>query len=106
MLRVYQVSNDRICESQDQEGPIHLYYGPQKPELKSLVESYKLDEHTLSSALDPDEISRLEFEPDHVAMIIKRPRNYSVVDDLLFKVTSIGLFIFRDRIIIVMPEDI
>jgi len=106
MLKVYQVSNDRICESQDNGGQIHLYCGPQKPELKSLVESYKLDEHTLNSALDPDEISRLEFEPDHVAMIIKRPRNYSVVDDLLFKVTSIGLFMFKDRIIIVMPEDI
>jgi magnesium transporter len=106
MLKVYQISNDRICEAQDGEGPIHLYCGPQKPELKSLVDNYKLDEHTLNSALDPDEISRLEFEPDHVAMIIKRPRNYSIVDELLFKVTSIGLFMFKDKIIIVMPEDI
>jgi len=106
MLKVYQVSNDRICECQDGEGSIYLYCGPQKPELKSLMDNYRLDEHTLSSALDPDEISRLEFEPDHVAMIIKRPRNYSMVDELLFKITSIGLFMFKDKIIIVMPEDI
>jgi magnesium transporter len=106
MLKIYQAVNDRICETQEKDGPILLYYAPQKAELKSLTENFRLDEHTLSSSLDPDEISRLEFEPDHVAMIIKRPRNYSIVDDLLFKVTSIGLFVFKDKIIIVMPEDI
>jgi magnesium transporter len=106
MLKVYQVSNDIICETQEKEGPIYIYYAPQKPELRYLVENYKLDEHTLNSSLDPDEISRLEFEPDHIAMIIKRPRNYSAVDDLLFKVTSMGLFVFKDKIVIVMPEEI
>jgi magnesium transporter len=106
MLKVYQFSSERISETQEKEGPIYLYYAPQKPELRFLVENYKLDEHTLNSSLDPDEISRLEFEPDHIAMIIKRPRNVSALDDLLFKVTSMGLFIFKDKIIIVMPEEI
>ncbi len=106
MLKVYKLLNEKICETQNGEGPIHLYYAPEKQELKFLVESYRLDEHTLNSSLDPDEISRLEFEPDHIAMIIKRPRNYSFVDDLLFKVTSMGLFLFKDKMIIVMPEEI
>jgi magnesium transporter len=106
MLKVYQISNERICETQEKEGPIYLYCAPQKYELKHLVESYKLDEHTLNSSLDPDEISRLEFEPDHIAMIIKRPRNYSAIDELLFKVTSMGLFVFKDKVIIVIPEEI
>ena len=38
------------------------------------METLKLDEHTLASALDPDELARLEFEPDHMAIIFKRPR--------------------------------
>ena len=106
MLKAYRVVNERICEAPDKEGPILLYCAPDKAELKHLVEQYKLDEHTLNSSLDPDEISRLEFEPDHIALIVKRPRNYSATDELLFKVTSMGLFMFKDRIIVVMPEEI
>jgi magnesium transporter len=106
MPKVYQIVKERICESSDQDGPILLYSAPDKSELRALADNYKLDEHTLNSSLDPDEISRLEFEPSHIALIIKRPRNYSFVDDLLFKVTSMGLFVFKDKILIVMPEDI
>ena len=51
-----------------------VYVNPDPQERKYLVESLKLDEHTLASALDPDELARLEFEPDHVAIIFKRPQ--------------------------------
>jgi magnesium transporter len=106
MLKTYQVVNERFIEASGTEGPILLYCSPDKAELKNLAEQYRLDEHTLNSALDPDEISRLEFEPEHIAMIIKRPRNYSATDELLFKVTSMGVFVFKDKIVIVMPEEI
>ena len=56
----------------------------------------KLDEHTLASALDPDELARLEFEPDHVAIIFKRPRNYSSEDSFVFRVAF-------DRAVPVLP---
>ncbi|MBN1420200.1 MAG: magnesium transporter CorA family protein, partial [Planctomycetes bacterium] len=60
---------------------------------------------TLASALDPDELSRLEFEPEHVAMILKRPRNYSSEDNFLFKVVSTGFFLFKDRLLIVAADE-
>lgn len=106
MQRIYQLIDGKICEVQGQDGHILVFVDPDKDELKRLVAEYKLDEHTLASSLDPDEISRLEFEPEHVAMIFKRPKNYSSFDNLLFKVTSIGIFHLKDRIIIVMPEEI
>lgn len=106
MLKVYELVNEKLSETQQKEGPILLYYAPNKHELRFLAEQFKLDEHTLNSSLDPDEISRLEFEPDHVALILKRPRNYSAADELLFKVTSMGLFLFKDKLIIVLPEEI
>jgi hypothetical protein len=63
----------------------------------------KVDEHTLASSLDPDEISRLEFEPEHIAIIFKRPKNYSEEDQFEFKVSSLGLFWFKDRLVLILP---
>jgi len=70
------------------------------------VEPLKLDEHTLASALDPDELARLEFEPEHTAIIFKRPRNYSSEDRFVFKVASTGLFLFADKLVIVLGDDV
>ncbi|MDO9068127.1 MAG: magnesium transporter CorA family protein, partial [Deltaproteobacteria bacterium] len=70
------------------------------------VSELKLDEHTLNSALDPDEQSRLEFEPEHLALILKRPQNYSAREEFLFKVSSFGVFLFKDRLVVVVSEDI
>ncbi|MCK7505961.1 MAG: hypothetical protein MZV70_19085 [Desulfobacterales bacterium] len=41
------------------------------------------------SSLDPDELARLEFEPEHTVAIFKRPRYYTAADHFLFKV-SVG----------------
>jgi magnesium transporter len=106
MLKQFKLINGKMQECQDQPGTILIYINPEKNDLKELVEKDKIDEHTLNSALDPDEIGRLEFEPNHIAMIIKRPRNYSTEDNLLFKVTSIGIFLFKRKLIMIMPEDI
>jgi magnesium transporter len=84
---------------------VYVYIAPTEAEKKELVEQCKIDEHTLNSALDPDELSRLEFEPEHIAMIFKRPRHYTAEDNFLFKVISAGLFMFNDKLIVVMAED-
>jgi magnesium transporter len=83
-----------------------VYVAPDESERRFLIDSFRLDEHTLLSSLDPDELARLEFEPDHVALIFKRPRNYSGREGVLFKVASCGVFLFHDRIIIVQAEDV
>jgi magnesium transporter len=70
-----------------------------------LLGELNLDEHTLASALDPDELSRVEFEPSHVAVIFKQPRHYSSDDDFLFRVSSVGLYLFQDRLIAVLDND-
>lgn len=87
-------------------GAIWLYIQPDEAEKKFLIEQCRIDEHTLNSSLDPDELSRLEIEPDHTALIYKRPKNYSAKDKLVFKVASTGLFVFADKIVIVMDEEI
>ncbi|MBU4212134.1 MAG: magnesium transporter CorA family protein [Verrucomicrobia bacterium] len=107
MVKRYQLIDTKVVEAgEGQQGQIIVYINPDEAEKKHLLEDYKLDEHTLNSTLDPDEISRLEFEPDHVAMIFKRPKNYSSKDHFLFKVASMGVFLFKDRLIVLLTDDI
>jgi len=105
MLRKLQIDKGKLIESEDNIASVFIYVTPDENEKKYLVEQLKIDEHTLASSLDPDELSRLEFEPEHVAMIFKRPKHYRQEEDFLFKVVSTGIFFFKDRLVIVLAED-
>jgi magnesium transporter len=105
MLRRYQIENTKIVETSDEKAPILLYVNPDETEKRLLVDTYQVDEHTLSSALDPDEQARLECEPGHIAFIYKRPKNYSGDDQLLFKASTMGVFYFGELLILVVSED-
>jgi magnesium transporter len=106
MLKRYQITEGRFCDGTAETCPIHVYINPDEAEKRYLVNELKLDEHTLSSSLDPDELPRLEFEPEHAALIVKRPRSYSAEDLYLFRVSSMGLFLFKDKLVIVSGEDV
>ncbi len=101
----YTIVDRRLVEATDDGAPITIYNNPDEHERAHLVQHLQIDDHTLSSALDPDELSRLEFEPEHVAIIYKRPRNYSGAEQFLFRVSSAGVFLFKDRLVIVVPEE-
>jgi magnesium transporter len=106
MITRFQINNGHIVPSEQEQSPILVFTNPDETERKYLTEELKIDEHTLASALDPDEQSRLEFEPDHTAIIFKIPRNYSGKDKLLFKVGSRGVFLFKNRLVLVQTEDL
>jgi len=105
MLKRYQIENSKIVETADEKAPVLLYMNPDEAEKRRLVDTYQIDEHTLSSALDPDEQARLECEPNHIAFIYKRPKNYSGEDQLLFKAATMGVFFFGDILILVVADD-
>jgi len=106
MLKQCMLADGRVVPGQDQDCPIQVHVAPDEAEKRRLVEQYKIDEHTLNSALDPDEQARLEFEPDHVAVIVKQPKNYSGRDKLAFKVLSVGMFRFADKLVVVQSFDL
>lgn len=91
------------CEASDAQ--IIVFNSPTIEDEADLMELYKIDYHTLHSSLDPDELSRLEFETDHAAIIFKRPKSFSADDNFLLKLTSTGVFVYEDRIVVVMPDD-
>ena len=106
MLKKYEISNKKLQETDAENAQVYVYTNPTVQEQRFLVDSYQIDEHTLASALDPDELPRLEFEPEHIVMIYKRPKNYSGKDQLEFKVASVGMFLFENKLIVVLAEDI
>lgn len=105
MLQRLYITDGKVTDSGQGEASVWVYTAPDEAERKYLIEQLKIDEHTLNSALDPDEVSRLEFEPEHAAMIFKRPKHYTAEDNFLFRVLSTGVFLFSNRVVIVRADD-
>lgn len=106
MAKKYIFENNKLVETEADKAQVYLYTSPNLEEQKYLTDTFSIDEHTLASSMDPEEIARLEFEPTHAAMIFKRPKNYSGKDQLEFKVASMGMFLYEDKLVIVLAEDI
>ncbi len=106
MLKRFEIENGRVVPYEREDSRILVFISPDKNEIEFLTENFQLDEHTVNSAFDPDELSRLEFEKNHFAVIFKRPRNFSSEGQFLFKVASMGIFVFKDRMIILISEDV
>lgn len=101
----YRIESGRLASCQMSEAQIIAYNCPGPAEQVEMLELYNIDYHTLQSSLDPDELSRLEFEPDHAAVIFKRPKSYCAEDNFLLKVTSTGVFLYQEQLVVVMPDD-
>lgn len=109
MLHLFNVQNGTLIKQDHEPAQIYVYTLPDESERRLLLDKLKVDEHTLASALDPDEVARLEFEPEHAAIIFKRPCNQTVThgDDkrLEFKVASVGVFVFNNKLVVVQSQD-
>jgi magnesium transporter len=105
MLKKFTISEGKVVESAEASASILVYLNPDGAEIRQL-EALGIDSHNISSAMDPDELGRAEFHPDHGAFILKRPKNYSSEDDFLFKVMSMGLFLFKDKLVLVRSDEV
>ncbi|MEX1117398.1 MAG: magnesium transporter CorA family protein [Terrimicrobiaceae bacterium] len=101
----YRIEPGRLVLCPSAEAQVIVYNAPTIDDEAELQELYNIDYHTLQSSLDPDELSRIEFEPDHAALIFKRPRSFCADDNFLLKMTSTGVFIYDEYLVVVMPDD-
>ena len=106
MLQKYSFINGALAESTDENCKVRVYVNPDNDENEFIAREYNIDKHTVESATDPDEISRIEFDDDNIFIIWKRPKNYLSTDNLLFGVSSIGLFLFKEQLVVVLPDDV
>lgn len=106
MIYRFGISNNSLVESKAESSPVTVYVNPDTAERNSLLAENQIDEHSLNSALDQDEVPRIEFDADRLELIWKRPMNYSGGDKFYFNVASVGLFLNKNRLVVVLTEDI
>jgi hypothetical protein len=80
-MRIY---GGKIVEATERACRISVFINPDDSERRHHTERLRIDEHTLNSALDPNEPARKEFEPIHIAVITQMARRYSSADNFLF----------------------
>jgi magnesium transporter len=105
MIRRFELTGGVLTPAESEQAPIQLYVNPDAAEREALGTVFALDEHTLSSALDPDEVSRIEVDPDRIFLIWKRPTNYSGKDTFFFNVASIGMLLLEGRLVIIVSDN-
>jgi magnesium transporter len=101
----YRLERGCLVPCEPNAAQVITYTSPTINDEAELQEQYKIDYHTLQSSLDPDELSRLEIEPDHAAIIFKRPKSFCAGDNFLMKLTSTGIFVYEHYLVIVMADD-
>jgi magnesium transporter len=106
MRKKYRIEEGKLTPvANGGEAGVEVFCNPTEAEKKYLVETLKVDEHTLASALDPDELSRLEQEPEHFVIIYNRPKSYAPTKRKPLGIGSAGLFIYKDRMVIIQSDD-
>jgi magnesium transporter len=106
MLKRFVLSNGQLVPTDSSNSPILVFVNPAPDEISMLLNEFLIDEHTLQSAMDPEEVPRIEINSSNLSLIWKRPLNYSGQDNFYFNVASVGLFLVNDRLAVVLTEDI
>ncbi len=105
MKELFELKDECIIESTAETCNIIVYSLLSESEKKELYATLRLDQHDLESALDPDEISRAELTTDQLYIIWKRPNAASFKEQLKFEVSSLGMFLKKDRLTVILGEN-
>ncbi len=101
-----QLKDGSIVPSTNGAADVVVYVAPSKEEKREIIETSPLDHYDIESALDPDEISRVQFYPDSFYVVWKRPKNVSFDQHIRMDVSSVGFFLHREKLQVIMSEDI
>ena len=106
MLQKYDIINNQLQATDKDDANILIYSNPTAEDRQHLISILPIDQHSISSALDPDEISRLELKPNLTFMIWKHPENYSYEGEIRFNVSSIGIVLKPNQLVVIMAGNI
>ncbi len=105
MKTAYRLDGSAVGPATAENAPIIVYAAPDDAEKQELIATLQLDPHDMESALDPDEISRVEFTPDRVSLIWKSPKSALYDQRLRLDVSSVGLFLLKDELLVITNDD-
>jgi magnesium transporter len=106
MITTYKLELGRPVPTPDGTGDIFFITDPTAEEKADLINRLHIDDHNLMSALDPNELPRVEIDQNHLVVIFKHPKSYSANDNFVFRTNSVGLFLYKDRLVIIAPPDL
>ncbi len=103
----FTIEGEHLRRSTPEAAVVSVYSNPSSAAQRELLETLGIDDHMLESALDPDEISRLEYEADEqqAFIVLKRPKQEASARPELLEISSIGMLFQPNRLIIVVPDE-
>jgi magnesium transporter len=104
MQSFFEIKEGKIVHSSDSNSLIRVYGAPNETERKEIIESLSIDSIDIDAALDPDEISRVEFLQKNILIIWKQPYRSSFSLKSQFDVLSVGFFVNKDHLTIIMGD--
>jgi magnesium transporter len=107
MLKYYKIESGRVVPAPNEEAADIVMMGsPSQEQRGLLVKEYEITEHTIASAFDNDELSRVEYDDDFTTIVFKKPKNYQASDNFQFRVESFGIFLFKDWILLLSDSEL
>lgn len=103
----FTIVGEHLRRSSPEDAMVSVYSNPSSAAQRDRLEALGIDDHMLESALDPDEISRLEYEQEEqqAFIVLKRPKQEANVRPEVLEISSIGMLFQPNRLIIVVPDD-
>lgn len=105
MQHYFNLKDGKIIESNEKEAVIRVFTAPTEAEKLEIIQELDIDGNDLDAALDPDEISRVEFTQKHTSIIWKQPYTGAFNLKAQFDVMSVGFFILQDKLIMIMGDN-
>eukprot|EP00727_Mastigamoeba_balamuthi_P000917 m51a1_g10822 hypothetical protein (614) ;mRNA; f:2653-5384 len=104
LMRCYRILNHKVVAAPPEQAQIVVHIAPDQRVRQHMVRELGVDENVLLDSLDATELARAEFRNGHMAAVVKLPHMYRAEDNHFFRVDSCGLFLFANRLIVVLHE--
>lgn len=105
VFKKFDIVEKIIVPSDRNNNLIDLYINPDEKEKEVILKDLHFDEHTLLSALDADEIPRVEFEDEYTFIVWKRPKNHSAEEAFQYGVSSIGMILTNEKLVVILEDN-
>lgn len=104
MHETFKIKDGMLICSKDEIEIIH-YFNLTDQEKMDIMANYNIDEHTITSCLDVEEVPRFEQDENNINIIVKIPTSFTVTNSQAFNVKSVGIFLRNNMVIIIGNEN-
>lgn len=105
MQYFYKIKEGKIVKSSKDSASITVITSPTEQEKAEIIKQLEVDSFDFDAALDPDEVSRVEFEPGYTTVIWSMPHTGVFDIHAKFDVSPVGFFIQKDSLILITASE-